>query len=157
MTIRALVPRFGFGAGRPEPALRSFDRLLDELWRGFDAPAAGGARGPAFAPRIDVSETETELRLTAELPGLEEKDFDLTLESDVLTLKGEKRVEHSEERDGVRHVERSSGSFARSLALPFEVDPERVKASYRNGVLMVTIEKPQEAQPAARQIPVTTA
>jgi HSP20 family protein len=129
--------------------LDEFDRLFDEMWGGL-------AEGPArvgFSPRVDIHEDEAEYRITAELPGLEEKDFDVHLEGGVLTLKGEKRDERSEERKSYRHVESVAGSFERRFQLPAEVDPDSVAASYRNGVLTVTLPKAAGARP--RTIPVT--
>jgi HSP20 family protein len=128
--------------------LDEFDRLFDDMWGGRgEAPALG------FSPRVDIHEDEAEYRITAELPGLEEKDFDVHLEGGVLTLKGEKRDERSEEREGCRHVERVAGRFERRFQLPAEVDPDAVTASYRNGVLTLTLPKVAEARP--RTIPVT--
>ena len=93
----------------------------------------------AFQPRIDVRETDAEIAITAELPGLEEKDFDVSIEADVLTLKGEKRTESETAREGWRHVETTSGSFERRILLPEGVDPEAVKAMYKHGVLTVRV------------------
>lgn len=159
MSIHALVPRL-FGRGnRPLPATESwspwsdFERLFDELAGDFGLGAAPALR--EFSPRIDVVETDDELRVSAELPGLEEKDFEVVLENDVLTLKGEKRSERDEERGGLRHVETSSGSFRRAFRLPFEVDPDAVKAAYKHGVLTVTVAKPVQAKSQTRTIPVT--
>lgn len=144
--------------GSAHPALRDvgFDRLFDDLWRGSElAPVAGGSEA-GFAPRLNVRETDEAVVVTAELPGVEEKDFDVTLEDDVLTLKGEKRSEHEEEREGYRHVETHTGSFMRKVLLPPGIDADAVKASYKNGVVTVTLPKPAEAQAEARAIPVTT-
>lgn len=142
------------------PALRDvrpMDRLFEDLWRGFDlAPAWGSGEG-VFTPCLDVRESEEEIVVRAELPGLEEKDFELSLEEDVLTIKGEKRTEHEAEREGHRHVETLSGRFERKLVLPTGIDPDRVHAAYRNGVLTVTLPKPVEARPEVRSIPITTA
>ena len=112
---------------------------------------------PGFSPRIDVRETDEELILTAELPGLEEKDFEVSVDEDVLSLKGEKRSEHEEEGGGYRHVETRSGSFERRLRLPAPVDADAVKAGFKNGVLTVTVRKPEPARPELQRIPVTSA
>ncbi len=129
------------------------DRLFDEVWPGF-APTA---RFTDFAPRVNIEETEEGYRVTAELPGLEEKDFEVSLEADVLTIKGEKKVESEEKREGYTHVEAASGSFHRSFRLPVEVDPDTVKATYKNGVLTVTLPKPAEESSRERVIPVESA
>ncbi len=163
MSSHWLVPRRS--ARRVLPTLRSgwalggshseLDQLLDEVWRG-----SGGAWAPAacseFAPRVDISETDEGFRVTAELPGLEEKDFEVSLEGDVLTIKGEKKLAHEEKREGYTHVETSSGSFQRAFRLPVEVDPDAVKAEFKNGVLTVTLPKPEEAVEHPHTIPITT-
>jgi HSP20 family protein len=133
------------------------DRFFDGFLHGFEIAPARNACGRLgeFAPRVDVSETDEEFRVTAELPGLDEGDFEVSLEEDVLTIKGEKKVEEEEERKGYTHVETSRGSFHRAFRLPLEVDPESVTASYKQGVLTVTLPKPPEAQRQPRVIPVT--
>ncbi len=134
--------------------LRGFDDLFDELWRGFGVAPVSGAL-PGFTPRIDVRETDEEITVTAELPGLEEKDFEVLIEDDVLTLKGEKRAEHEEEREGLRHLETRSGSFQRRLRLPEGVDTDAVKATFKNGALTVSLPRREEARPQVRTISVT--
>ena len=134
--------------------MRALDALFDEMWRGF-APARRGTL-PGFSPRIDVRETDEAIVLRAELPGLEEGDFEVVLDDDVLTLKGEKKTEHEEEREGLRHVETRSGSFDRRFRLPVAVYADDVKATFDKGVLTVTLPKPEEARPQVRTIPVST-
>ena len=157
--MNALIPRL---TRRGAPALRtvrSADRLFDDLWRGFalapswatDSPQAG------FVPRVNIRESDEALVLSAELPGVEEKDFEVILEDDVLILKGEKKSEHEAEEEGYHRVEIYSGRFERRFALPFEADPEAVKAAYKNGVLTVTVPKPSEAKPQVRHIEISTA
>jgi HSP20 family protein len=157
--MNALIPRLTRRSAHPAPrSVRPADRLFDDLWRGFaltpgwatDAPRGG------FVPRVNIRETEEELVLTAELPGVEEKDFEVVLEDDVLILKGEKRSEHESDEQGYHRVETFAGRFERRFALPFEADPDAVKAAYKNGVLKVTVLKPSEAKPQVRQIEVTT-
>lgn len=163
MNIHALVPR---RFGHRVPARRSvlpvsryfdtdFDRLFDEFTRGFEL--APSAVPPTFQPSIDVSETDDEIVVSAELPGLEEKDFHVDLDGDLLTIKGEKCEERKESEGGYHRVESFCGAFERAFRLPEHVDPDKVTASYKNGVLRVTIAKPEEARPEARTIPVTTA
>ncbi len=131
------------------------DRVLDALWRGAGvAPSTLGDEG--FAPRIDVSETDREYRVSAELAGLEEKDFDVSVDDDILTLKGEKRSSSEDEEDGYRYAERVHGRFERALRIPGEFLADEVKATYRNGVLTVTLPKPPEAQAKSRVIPITS-
>lgn len=130
----------------------SIDRVFDGIWRGLGAPAASAPAG--FVPRLDVVEREDEYLLTAELPGLEEKDFQLEVHGNVLTLSGEKRAADEEARKGWRWSERVYGSFRRSVQLPVEVAADKASASYRNGVLTVTIPKAEHAR--VRHIPVTS-
>jgi HSP20 family protein len=130
------------------------DRLFEEFWRGVGAPATAAPGG--FTPRIDVVERENEYLVTAELPGLEEKDFHLEVNRNVLTISGEKRAEYaSDDAKGWRWSERAYGSFRRTVELPAEIDAEKVSASYRNGVLTVTL--PKAASARVRHIPVNTA
>lgn len=131
----------------------AFPALFDELRRGLGAaPATAPA---AFVPRVDVIESDASLRLVAELPGLADGDFQVIVDSDVITLKGEKRIERPEEGGKCRRVERATGEFSRSFRAPFDVDPGAVTAALENGVLTVTVPKPAEDQP--RAIPITTA
>ena len=149
LTTHFLVPR---RSASPLAAFgwSDFDRVFDRLWKG-DFAAAGAA---TYAPRIDFTENDTELRVAAELPGFEEKDLKVTLEDGVLTIEAERTSEvKNEEAKEVRHVETFHGKYRRALRLPSEVDGDAVKASYRNGILTVTLPKAPAAQ--ARSIPVT--
>ena len=113
------------------------------------------SRELAFAPAVDVDETDDEVRISAELPGLERDDFSVTTEQNRVTIKGEKKLEAASEERGRKRVERSIGSFERSFAFAWEIDPESVKAVYKNGVLELVVPKPREAGSQARTIPVT--
>ena len=132
------------------------DRVFDSFWRGFGMPTSQAPR--AFAPRMDVTETETEYRIEAELPGLAEKDIAVTLENGVLTLTGERReeLEKEDEKRGFRHRETFRGRFERSLALPDDADEKGVSAKYKNGVLTVEIPRLPVVKPEPRTIPVQT-
>jgi HSP20 family protein len=90
---------------------------------------------------MNVSETDKEIRITAELPGVDQNDVDVSLDDDVLTIRGEKKFEQKEEKENFHFVERSYGTFQRSVRLPFPVDPEQVNASFENGVLTVSLPK----------------
>jgi len=98
-----------------------------------------------FYPDIDVSETNKEYRVTAELPGLTKDDIDVSLQEGVLTIRGEKKEEDKEERGGHVRVERSYGSFARRIPLPSEVNECGIEADFKNGVLSVHLPKTEEA------------
>jgi HSP20 family protein len=130
---------------------RDVERLFEDFSRGFGGSPPALARTGA-APRIDVSETETELTIEAELPGVEEKDVELILSDGRLTIKGEKKHEKEEKKKDYHLVERSYGSFARTLGLPFDVDPEQVKATFTKGVLKVTVPKPSEVKAKEKRI-----
>lgn len=152
MTTHWMVPRRGVRRTTCVPALSSagFDRFFDDVWSGF--ATAPTARAVAFTPRVDVEEMDDALRLTAELPGLDDKDFEVSIDADLLTLKGEKKIVRDTERQGVSVVERSHGSFERSFRFAWEIDPDSVKASYKQGVLEVRVAKPERQE--ARTVPV---
>ena len=114
---------------------RLYDRFFD--WRPFHRFAEEGE----WSPSVDVSETSKEVVVTAEIPGLEAKDIDVSLDGSVLRLRGERKKE-SEEKDANFHrVERTYGSFSRSIRLPTEVDHEKIKATYKQGVLKIILTK----------------
>jgi HSP20 family protein len=96
---------------------------------------------------MDLVETDDEFVLRADLPGLSEDDVNIELEDNVLTISGERKAEHEERKEGYYRVERSSGSFTRSLTLPEGVDPDAVKASFERGVLEVRVPKPEAKKP----------
>ena len=132
---------------------REIGRAVEDVFRG--APSAfRGFGGPGFAPSLDVRETAQGLELTAELPGVAENDIELSLEGDVLLLRGEKREERKSEERGVHMQERSYGSFQRSLRLPYAPDPAGVTASFDKGVLHVSLPRPQKAAAKDNRIPI---
>jgi HSP20 family protein len=106
----------------------------------------------SWTPAVDILEKDGNLVLRAELPGINEKEIDLKLEGNLLTLRGEKKMEKDEEKDNYHRVERYHGLFSRSFRLPDTVDRDKIKAEYKNGVLTVTIPQKPEVQP--REIPV---
>ena len=165
MAIRDLVPwgrERGVNTSRdredPFTSLhREMNRMFEDFARSFDVAPWSGWEAEGFHPRTDVSETDDELLVTAEMPGLEEKDFELNLTGDLLTLKGEKRHEREEKEKGAVHrIERGYGSFQRTIQLPCEVVAEKATAEYRNGVLTVTLPKAPSAQRPVQRIEVTT-
>lgn len=157
MNTHVLVPRRNALA---RPVFGDFDRLFDEFWRGFGTPNRTGGNAndaPSLAvPRMDVSETDEAFQLRLEMPGLEEKDIEVSVEDGVLSLKGNRAEESEEESNGVRHVETYRGSFHRAVKLPADVDENGISAGYKSGILTVTLPKLPEAKPEARQIPVST-
>jgi HSP20 family protein len=119
---------------------REIDRLFEDFSRGW--PTLGGLTKTGLLPSMDVTETDKEIEITAELPGLEEKDVEINVADNVLTIRGEKKAEMEEKDKDYRLVERTYGSFARTLELPEGVDPDTIKASIAKGVLTVTVPKP---------------
>jgi HSP20 family protein len=143
----------------PFAPLRQMERLFEDFFGVFGPPTRGDDRAgqlPAgvVAPRIDVSETDNEIRITAELPGLQEKDVDLTLRDDVLTIRGEAKTEREEKKQDYHVMERARGTFVRALHLPFSIDANRVQAAFKDGVLNITIPKPQEMKEKVQRIEV---
>jgi len=161
MTFHSLIPRRSVSRSPlARGSLRAFwplefDRLFDETFPsfGFGAPAQ---EVPSFSPRVDVTETDEAYTVKADLPGLEEKDIQVSLEEGVLSIQGKLDSEKEENKPGVRYVERAHGSFHRAIELPAEIDSAKVTASYRQGVLTVTLPKLPEAKPEVRTIPITT-
>lgn len=134
---------------------RGMNRLFDEMLRGSDMPTLTGQSddGSMIMPRRNVSETDAEVRITADLPGVAEKDVDVTLDDDILTIRGEKKLEKKEDKENYHFVERSFGQFQRSLRVPHSVNPEQVQAHVANGVLTVILPK-NPAQEKTRHIQV---
>ena len=145
------------------PAMRptgwDMDRIFDQMMQGV-MPSFFGRRMmdlepfrsveptmAAMTPRVDVSETDEAFEIAAELPGLAEKDVEVLVENDMLTIKGEKTEERSEEEKNYHLTERRYGSFQRSFRLPTTVDAETVKAAFDKGVLTVTLPKAEESKP----------
>ena len=144
-------PEFRF-AGEGSPLLglfREATRTIDEFLQGVDLPIFGRG-GAGEWPRVDVTETATEVRVVAELPGMDETDVEVTLQDGVLTLEGEKKAEG----EGAARRERWFGAFRRAIPLGPEVDPERVAASLKNGVLTVTLGKRDKPRGPAKRIPI---
>jgi HSP20 family protein len=147
MNLKSLIPigRDRSVAANPFLSLqREIDRLFDDFTRGFPTIAD---TGPAkLMPSIDVTETDKEIEITAELPGLEEKDVQINLSDNLLTIRGEKKAEKEQKDKNYRIVERSYGSFERTLELPEGVNADAIKANISKGILKVTVPKPVPAQ-----------
>ena len=127
-------------------------RLQDQMFRGVARSANDVDDGAAFAPLVDVLEEKDAFVVKAELPGVKPEDVNVTVENDVLTLRGERKLEKKDERDGYRRIERSYGTFTRSFALPKTVDAQNVDAQLADGVLTVRI--PKKAAPEPRRVEV---
>lgn len=130
---------------------REMNRLFDDFTGGMPMGAQGqGGMGNIINAQMNVSETENEIRITAELPGVNENDIDVSLNDDVLTIRGEKKFEQKNDKENFHFMERSYGTFQRSLRLPFHVDPEQVRADFENGVLTVTLPKSAQQERTRR-------
>ena len=121
---------------------RGMNRLFDEFFSDFDAdwPMTWGGDGHEL-PRVDVSETDKEVRVEAELPGVEEKDIDVSVHDGYATIRGERKFEKEEKEKNYHRVERSHGTFQRSVALPVEVDDSKAEAVFKKGVLEIKLPK----------------
>ncbi|MCK6628821.1 MAG: Hsp20/alpha crystallin family protein [Anaerolineae bacterium] len=131
------------------------DRLFDDFFgRGFGLTPFEGAidRFGAFNPQVDVIENDKEVKITAELPGLSERDVEVSLSNDVLTISGEKKHEKEDKGENYYRMERSYGSFQRSIPLPVEVQSDKVDATFKNGVLTVTLPKSPQATQNRKKI-----
>jgi HSP20 family protein len=150
-----LAPRYSdpFGALRAE-----MDSLFDSFMGGLPAftgmLGTGTGRGFPLTAHMDVKETDKEIVVEAELPGIDDKDISLSLQDGILTIKGEKKLERDEEKENYRMMERRHGSFQRSVRLPDTVDEDKVEASFNNGVLKVSLPKRPEAIGKQRTIPI---
>jgi HSP20 family protein len=140
---------------------REMNDLFANFFREYNSPFSGLApaagRGPVVmgAPSVDVSETDDEVQVTADLPGLTEKDVEVTLDDGALTIRGEKKEEREEKKRNYHLVERSYGRFERSVAVPHGIDPGKVKARFKNGVLNVTLPKTPESRSRSRMIEIS--
>ena len=145
MMLRSLVPaREPNALMRPDFGLFGLHREIDRLFNEF---VQGGGGGQAnIVPNIEISETDKAIEVSAEMPGLERKDVEISIDDDTLTIRGEKRVEENKDKN-VQHSERAYGVFLRVLQLPPGVDPSTVQATMSNGVLKITIPKPAKPEP----------
>lgn len=165
MGVRDLIP-WGRENGNRAPTLyrddehnpffslhREVNRLFDDVFRSFDSRLPSLGSFPAFNggwPKVEITATDGEIRVTAEIPGLEEKDIEILLDDDVLTLQGEKRAESEDESR--QFSERYYGRFERRIPLGCDVQQDKVEAHFRNGVLTVVLPKSEMAQSRVKRI-----
>ncbi len=136
---------------------RNLSGLQEQVNRLFDSGLRGRSDESAlttWAPSVDIYETENELVLKADLPEVAEKDIDIHIENNMLTVRGERKFEQKVKEENYLRVERSYGSFSRSFSLPNTVDTDAIKAEYKNGVLTVTMPKRAESKP--KQVKIST-
>ncbi|MDQ0559060.1 HSP20 family protein [Rhizobium mesoamericanum] len=170
MSVRDLIP-WGRNDGNQAPSLyrdsdrdpflalhREVNRLFDDVFRGFGSalPSLGGATNAFGAgwPNIEISDSDKEIKVTAEVAGLEEKDIEVLLNDGVLTLKGQKNSETEDKNK--QFSERFYGRFERRIPLGFDVEEDKVEALFKNGVLTVTLPKTEKAQSQVKRIAIKT-
>jgi HSP20 family protein len=150
---KSLAPR----SGTADP-FRQFQHEMDRLFeefRGFGlAQMAESEGGVGWAPAVNMTEDEKEIRVTAELPGMDEKDIEVDFSHNTLTIRGEKKEEEKEESQNFYRMERRYGSFQRQIDVPREVEADKVEAEFKKGVLTVHLPKTKEARTNARKIQV---
>ena len=133
----------------PFAGVADLRKEMDQVFGEFfgRTPFAMAATEAAWSPLVDIHETQDHILLQVELPGVKQEDIQVSIEGDRLTLKGERKRETEVKQDQYHRVERSYGHFERSVLLPSVVDPNRVKATYRSGVLEIQLPKKEEAKP----------
>src|SRR3979490_1592738 len=147
MRLRSLVPSRDSNTLMPSGfGLFGLHREIDRLFSEFAQGIGNGGQGN-IVPNIEISETDKTIEVSAEMPGLERKDVEISIDDDILTIRGEKKVEENEKDKNVQHSERSYGVFMRVLQLPPGIDPSSVQATMSNGVLKVVIPKPAKSEP----------
>ncbi|HEY9755208.1 MAG TPA: Hsp20/alpha crystallin family protein [Oculatellaceae cyanobacterium] len=170
MTLNKIVPW-----GRKQvPIRRTEEYKTPTLWSGFDEPfheverlfdrfsrlspgLLGEGLQQEFSPSLDIRETEKEFHVSIEVPGMSEKDIEISMSKDMLMVSGEKKEEKEENARGIHRVERRYGSFSRSIPLPENcVDTEKAEASYKNGVLTVRLPKAAGYEESVKKIPILT-
>jgi HSP20 family protein len=159
----APAPLSGNGLSGADPFMslhREVNRLFDDAFRGFGFPAEGGgapawsSQWPSQWPSLEMSETDKDIRVSADVPGLEEKDVEVVLDNGVLTIRGEKKAERE---DTARHFsERYYGRFERRMSVGADIEPDKVRATFKNGVLDVTLPKTEKARAQTKRIPINS-
>jgi HSP20 family protein len=154
MNMRDLIPW-----GRNQPATpsryREMNRLFDDVFRGFDMAPLGAMSRMAGWPHVEVVDNDKDVRISAELPGLEDQDVEVLMGDGVLTIRGEKKAEIVDKERAFS--ERTYGRFERRIPLACEVEEDKIDASFKNGVLTVTLPKSAESRPEVKRIAVNRA
>ena len=131
------------------------DKLMENIFGGFNRTPFGKT-ADTFMPRIDVVDTEKEIKVSAELPGMDEKDIEVSLTKEALIIRGEKKEEKEEKGEDYYRSERTYGSFSRTIPLPLEIDEEKVAASFKKGVLTIKLPKTKQAIGGTKKISIKT-
>jgi len=135
---------------KPLRELSNLRREMDDLWGNLTGEKEFLPMKGEWMPAVDVSETKDSLIVKAEIPGMESKDIDVSLCGDLLTIKGEKKQKTEEKKENYHRIETHYGAFSRTIRVPVSVNSEKIKASYDNGVLKITLPKKEEVK--AKQI-----
>lgn len=148
----AIAPREGFGGLLSrDPFFRGFDRYLRQLFGEgfgrFPEPFEEDWSLMTWAPSCDIYETDNDIVVKAELPEVKKENIKVSLENNMLTIRGERKFEEETKKENYHRIERSYGEFMRSFTLPTFADPNKINAEYKDGVLRVTIAKREEAKP----------
>lgn len=156
MSLRSFMPtRYSTLSADPFVSIqRALQRSFDDVWRSL--PSEALTEAAAMPVALDVKEDEKTFHVSADLPGLTEKEVEVSFEDGLLTIRGEKKVERDEKKDTWHIVERSSGSFARRLSLSAPIDADKIGAKFEKGVLTVTLPKLPQEQGNARKIEIKT-
>ncbi|MBN1959194.1 MAG: Hsp20/alpha crystallin family protein [Desulfuromonadales bacterium] len=137
---------------------REMEEMLDPYSRSLDWPFRGGrnlnTKGADWAPRVDISETDAEFCIKADVPGIKREDVKINIEDHILTISGENKREKEEKGEKFHRVERYYGSFQRSFTLPENVDEEKIDAGFKDGLLTLTIPKTEAAKPKSIEVKV---
>ncbi|HEX2966296.1 MAG TPA: Hsp20/alpha crystallin family protein [Syntrophorhabdaceae bacterium] len=142
-----------FDEWNPFLMLRSeMDRLFDSYFRGSELERFGGPMG--FQPKVNIADSEKDITVSVEIPGMDEKDIELALTKDALTIKGEKREEKEDKGKNYHRMERTYGSFSRTLPLPVEINTDKAEAAYKKGVLTIVLPKTDKAVKETKKIPI---
>lgn len=146
-----LMPwKAGRQASMVDSLRREFNQLFDRFWSGQVEPMPLSR----WVPALDVCESGDEIRVQAEVPGIDPADIDVSIEGNVLTIRGEKKAEREDSAEDYHRIERQYGTFSRSIPLASEVDAEKIEAVFRNGVLNVRLPKHESAKPKQVKIDV---
>jgi HSP20 family protein len=162
MKIKSLLPdvvrRTGKDIDHPFSSLqREMNSVFDNFFRGFDvAPRGFAAAVGSFSPSVDVKENDKEFIIKAELPGVEEKDIDVNVTNDSVTIKGEKKEEKEDKDKNYYYMERSYGSFCRVIPLETEIESGKAEARFKNGILDIKIPKSQSAKAKGTKVSIKT-
>lgn len=156
MELKSLVPWRKHKAPQAGDPFGQLRHEMDELFERFLEKRDLPWPDTTFSPAVDVNETDDAIEVSAELPGIDESELDLSLHDDRLVIKGEKRDESEKKEEDRKYVERSYGMFERTIPLPAGIDRDKVTAAFKKGVLKVNLPKTAEAKQASRKISISS-